>query len=135
MHRKPSNTGLVALFSFDWGKLLAEKPPEGSLEICAARQKVGLLDGANRDGFELLFAQFGVEAWDAAGEKAIEILFDIGELAGEDVYSLELVFGWAALPEHEGAVKKIGVLPETLLAGDGAAFLGRPATRFSFNIP
>jgi len=118
---------LVALFSFDWGKLLAEKVAEGSLEICAARQKVGLLDRANRDGFELLFAQFGVEAWHSACEKAIEILFDIGELAGEDVYSLELVFGWAALPEHEGAVKKIGVLPETLLAGDGAAFLGRPA--------
>ncbi len=61
-------------------------------------------------------------------KKAIEILFDIGQLAGEYIYSLELVLGGAPLPEHQGAIKKIGVLPETLLAGDGAAFLGRPAT-------
>src|SRR5438128_953541 len=39
---------LVALFSFDWGKLLAEKPAEGSLEDCAARQEVGLLGGTDR---------------------------------------------------------------------------------------
>jgi len=67
---------------------------------------------------------FGVKGLGLACEKGIEILFDIGELAGEDVYSLELVFGRAALPEHERAVKKIGVLPETLFTGDGATFLG-----------
>ena len=68
---------LIALWSFYRGELLAEKMAEGPLDIRAARQQVGLLDRANRNGLEFLFAQFGVKVWDSC-EKTIEILLHIG---------------------------------------------------------